>query len=87
MANQIIQMYGADWCGDCIRSKRQLTELGVEFEYLDVEHDDTLRDAAIEIAGVKSIPVVVFPDGTHMVEPSNPAMLDKLRDLGLLPTE
>ena len=87
MANQIIQMYGADWCGDCIRSKRQLTELGVEFEYLDVEHDDTLRDTAIEIAGVKSIPVVVFPDGTHMVEPSNPAMLDKLRDLGLLTTE
>jgi glutaredoxin len=87
MANQIIQMYGANWCGDCIRSKRQLTELGVQFEYLDVEHDDTLRDTAIEIAGVKSIPVVVFPDGTHMVEPSNPAMLDKLRDLGLLPTE
>jgi len=87
MANQIIQMYGADWCGDCIRSKRQLTELGVEFDYLDVEHDDALRDTAIEIAGVKSIPVVVFPDGAHMVEPSNPAMLDKLRDLGLLPSE
>lgn len=77
-------MYGADWCGDCIRSKRQLTELGVEFDYLDVEHDDALRDAAIAIAGVKSIPVVVFSDGTHMVEPSNPAMLDKLRDLGLI---
>ena len=87
MANQIIQMYGADWCGDCIRSKRQLTELGIEFDYLDVEHDDALREDAIEIAGVKSIPVVVFPDGTHMVEPSNPAMLDKLRDLGLLATE
>ena len=87
MAKADITMYGADWCGDCIRSKRQLTELGIEFDYLDVEHDDTLRDTAIEIAGVKSIPVVVFPDGTHMVEPSNPAMLDKLRDLGLLPTE
>lgn len=87
MENQKIQMYGADWCGDCIRSKRQLTELGVEFDYLDVEHDDALRDAAIEIAGVKSIPVVVFQDGTHMVEPSNPAMQDKLRELDLLPIE
>ena len=87
MAESKIQMFGADWCGDCIRSKRQLTDLGVKFEYLDVEHDDSLRDAAINIAGVQSIPVVVFPDGTHMVEPSNPAMLEKLRELELLPSE
>jgi len=86
MADQTIQMYGADWCGDCIRSKRQLTELGVAFEYLDVEHDDSLRDSAISIAGVQSIPVVVFPDGSHLIEPSNPAMLEKLRELGILPT-
>ena len=77
-------MYGADWCGDCIRSKRQLSELGIDFDYLDVEHHETLRDKAIEIAGVKSIPVVVFPDGTHLVEPSNPAMLEKLTELGLI---
>jgi glutaredoxin len=86
MADQTIQMYGADWCGDCIRSKRQLIELGVAFDYLDVEHNDSLRDAAISIAGVQSIPVVVFPDGSHLVEPSNPAMLEKLRELGVLPT-
>ena len=85
MSEHNIQMYGADWCGDCIRSKRQLTELGVDFDYLDVEHDDTLRDRAIEIAGVQSIPVVVFPDGSYLVEPSNPAMIEKLRQLNLLP--
>lgn len=78
-----IQMYGADWCGDCRRTKSQLESLGVAFEYLDVEHDDALRERAIEIAGVQSIPVVVFGDGTHMVEPSNPAMVAKLRELGL----
>ena len=84
MESNKVLMYGADWCGDCIRSKRQLSELGIDFDYLDVEHDETLRDKAIEIAGVKSIPVVVFPDGTHLVEPSNPAMLEKLAELGLV---
>jgi len=84
MSESRIQMYGADWCGDCIRSKRQLTELGVDFDYLDVEHDDSLKNAAIAIAGVQSIPVVVFPDGTFMVEPSNPAMLEKLRELDIV---
>ena len=84
MNNSRIQMYGADWCGDCIRSKRQLSELGIDFDYLDVEHDDALKNAAIAIAGVQSIPVVVFPDGSHLVEPSNPDMLQKLRELDLL---
>ena len=79
-----IQMYGADWCGDCRRTKTQLESLGVKFEYLDVEHDDALRDKAIAIAGVQSIPVVVFGDGSHMVEPSNPAMEKKLTELGLI---
>lgn len=79
-----IQMYGADWCGDCRRTKRQLDELGVEYSYLDVEHDDALKDAAIAISGVQSIPVVVFPDGTHLVEPSNPAMRAKLLELGII---
>lgn len=76
-------MYGADWCGDCRRTKRQLDELGVEYSYLDVELDDALRERAIAISGVQSIPVVVFPDGTHLVEPSNPAMLAKLAELNL----
>ncbi|NBU31558.1 MAG: NrdH-redoxin [Actinobacteria bacterium] len=84
MSQNVIQMYGADWCADCIRSKRQLSELGIEFEYLDVEHDEALREQALQVAGVKSIPVVIFPDGSFLVEPSNPAMLDKLRELELL---
>jgi glutaredoxin len=79
-----ILFYGAEWCGDCRRSKRQLEELGVPFTYLDVENNDQYRDAAIEISGKASIPVIVFADGTHVVEPSNPDLSAKLRELGLL---
>jgi mycoredoxin len=78
-----ILFYGAEWCGDCRRSKRQLEELGVSFTYLDVEHNDEYRDAAIAISGKQSIPVVAFSDGTYLVEPSNPDMAGKLRELGL----
>jgi thiol-disulfide isomerase/thioredoxin len=27
-----VKVYGADWCGDCRRTKRQLEDLGVAFE-------------------------------------------------------
>ena len=32
-----ITMYGADWCGDCRRSKALLNATGVEFDMKDVE--------------------------------------------------
>jgi len=79
-----IRMYGADWCGDCRRTKAQLDALGVAYLYLDVEHDDALRDEAIAIAGRQSIPVVVLPDGSHLVEPSNPDLEARLTELGII---
>ncbi len=78
----MITMYGADWCGDCVRTKTQLTELGVEFEFLDTEAGH--RGKAMEISGGQSIPVVVFPDGDFLVEPSNDQVEVKLRSLDLL---
>lgn len=80
----LIDFYGADWCGDCRRTKRLLDELQVPYRHHDVEHDEAAKDKAIEISGVQSIPVVLFADGTHFVEPSDPEMRDKLTALGLI---
>ena len=76
-------MYSADWCGDCRRSKRLLDSLEVKYTVIDVETDVTASDKVIEInGGVRSIPVIMFPDGTHMTEPSDidlKAMLEALK--------
>lgn len=75
-----IVLYGADWCGDCRRAKTWLREHGVAFTDVDVEHDDAARDKAIEIAGGrKNIPVVVLPDGTVLVEPTNTQLAEAIR--------
>lgn len=79
-----VTMYGAEWCGDCRRSKRLLDSLGVDYEYVNVEFDDAAREKAIGIAGAQSIPVITFPDGTHVVEPSDPDLRAKLESLSLL---
>lgn len=66
------QLFGADWCADCRRTKSWLRRHGVSFEEFDTDSDPTLRSRAAEIAGGRSsIPVVVTPDGTVLVEPSN----------------
>jgi len=41
MALADITMYGADWCGDCRRSKRLLEELDVQVTHIDVEVDES----------------------------------------------
>ena len=78
-------MYGADWCGDCRRSKRFLDENSVAYNYIDVETDTSASEKVIEInGGMRSIPVIVFPDGTHLTEPSDNALKEKLETLKLL---
>lgn len=80
-----ITMYGAEWCGDCRRSKRFLDSNQVSYNYIDVEADTTASDKVIEInGGMRSIPVIVFPDGTHLTEPSDNALKEKLESLKIL---
>jgi len=72
MSEGTIVMYGAEWCGDCRRAKSWLTRNAVPFTQIDVEHDDVARDQAIELAGGrKNIPVVVLPDGSVLIEPTD----------------
>ena len=81
-----VTMYGADWCGDCRRSKRLLDALDIPYEYVDVEVDDIARETAVLITGGRqSIPVITFPDGSHLTEPSDPELREKLSALDLIP--
>ena len=74
-----IVMYGADWCGDCRRSKAFLERRGVPFTYVDREDRPEAMEEVIERNnGMRSIPVIVFDDGSHLTEPTNDALAAKL---------
>lgn len=78
-------MYSADWCGDCRRSKRLMDSLNVDYTIVDVEADPSASDKVIEInGGQRSIPVIVFPDGTHLTEPSDNDLKAKLEALQII---
>jgi glutaredoxin-like protein len=85
MSKDQITMYGADWCGDCRRSSRLFEELNVEYTLIDTDSGLTAADKVIEInGGAKSIPVIVFSDGTHLTEPSDNDLKAKLVSLGII---
>ncbi len=77
MADPIV-VYGADWCGDCVRAKRVLDGRGVEYAWIDVERYPQMAAEARRVGGSTRIPVVAFPDGTVMVEPSTPELEARL---------
>ena len=74
-----IVLYGADWCPDCRRSKRFLSEQRVPFTYVDLE---ATPEATAEVErrndGKRIIPTIVFADGSHVAEPSNAELADAL---------
>ena len=83
-SSSTITMFGAEWCGDCRRTKKQLDELGVDYQYVDLMLDPKAADVAREISGRTNIPVVVYPDASHHVEPSNADVESKLRELSII---
>ena len=73
-ATAAVTYYGADWCGDCIRSKTYLDGAGVAYVERNVEDSAELAAEAEAISGRKNIPVILFADGEFLVEPSNAAL-------------
>lgn len=62
-----------------------MDSLNVAYTVIDVEKDLSAADKVIEInGGAKSIPVIVFSDGTHLTEPSDNDLTAKLKSLNII---
>lgn len=77
-----ITVYSTSWCSDCHRAKFVLDEYGIDYTEIDVEQ----TPAAAEIVknlnnGRQSVPTIVFPDGSILIEPSNAMLIAKI-DIG-----
>lgn len=79
-----LEFYGADWCGDCRRSKSLLETLGVQYDMFDVEESAENAAKSQEISGRTNIPVIRFKDGTHLVEPSDAVLHAELKLRGII---
>jgi glutaredoxin len=70
-----LTLYGAGWCPDVKRSRALLDSKGVDYNYVDVEEDQKAEKAVRALQdGSRRIPTLVWPDGTHLVEPSDEAL-------------
>ncbi len=73
-----IKMYATTWCGDCRMAKRWFDSHGVSYHYINIEEDEQAADLVVKVnGGRRSVPTIVFPDGSILVEPSARELAEK----------
>ena len=61
--SETVRVYGADWCGDTVRTLRHLDKAGVSYDYIDIDKDGDGEKKVIEFNGGKRrIPLVEIGD-------------------------
>ena len=71
-----ITVYGAPWCGDCIRSEALLDNLNIEYTKVNIDENHEVEGLLRKLQnGKRKIPTIVFDDGSFLVEPSDDCLL------------
>ena len=80
----IIKVYGAAWCGDTRRARAWLEINAIPYEFTDIDGN---REAEAMVKkcsnGYRTIPVIIFADGSILVEPSTIRLEQHAQALGL----
>ena len=66
-----IIIYATNWCPDCRRARRFFDEHQITYQWINIDHDRTAEKVVLNINhGMRSVPTILFPDGSTLVEPS-----------------
>jgi mycoredoxin len=72
-------VYATHWCGDCHRARRFLDEHHVAYRWVDIDQDREAEGLVRKVnRGNRSVPTLVFPDGSLLVEPSTLELAQRL---------
>jgi mycoredoxin len=78
---QTIKMYVTTWCGDCRMAKRWFDAHGISYESINIEEDEKAAEYVTRVnRGYQSVPTIVFPDGSILVEPSTRELASKFSE-------
>ena len=80
-----IIMYGRTYCGDTIRAKKVFEQNQIEYVWINIDRDKDGEQRVKEInKGNRSVPTIIFQDGSMLVEPDKDTLIKKFEELGLL---
>ena len=80
-----VKVYGADWCEDTKRTRQQLDNLGVAYDYVDIEQDEqAARWVREQNDGKERKPTVKLGNEQVLSVPDEATLESALRENGLI---
>ena len=79
-----VTVYGADWCGDTKRTLRHLDNLGVAYDYIDVEQDERASRWVKQQNGGKERKPTVKLGQQVLSAPTDQELESALREKGIV---
>jgi mycoredoxin len=77
-----IVLYGTIWCASTRFVRGLLDERRIPYQWIDIDQDPQAAAYVEEVnRGYRSVPTIVFPDGSILVEPSQSELEHKLQTL------
>jgi mycoredoxin len=74
-----ITMFSTTWCGYCNRLKKQLDAQGIGYTEVNIEEVEGTAELVEQLnGGNRTVPTVVFPDGSAATNPSAAQVKAKL---------
>lgn len=65
-----IVMYTTQYCPDCLRAKKFFETNNIPYEHIGLEGNREATEFVMKVNnGYRSVPTIIFPDGTVLVEP------------------
>lgn len=76
---QRIVLYATTWCYTSRNTRTFLDRHHIEYDYVDIDTDKTGEEFVMKTNhGYRSVPTLLFPDGSTLTEPSQSELADKL---------
>ena len=75
----LIIIYGTSWCGGSRRARLLFDRNNISYTWIDIDLDDKSAKYVESLnRGFRSVPTIVWPDGSMLVEPSDAQIAKKL---------
>jgi glutaredoxin len=82
MVEKIITIFGCWWCGDCSWVRHYFDCNHIQYKWVDIDDDGDGEEFVIAMNhGLRSVPTIVFTDGSILVEPSSIDLQKKLETI------
>ena len=67
----MLTMFTTNWCGYCVRLKHGLDREGISFREVNIEEDVDAADLVMKVnGGNRTVPTLLFQDGSALTNPS-----------------